>query len=96
MLIAYLERNPGPIAADSPKLPSSVAAEAILLVPLVAQGRLVGLLSLGTPRQAEAYSADDLAFLSTLADESAAAARIAQLRSGHDGCQRRTPESPGV
>ena len=50
-----------------------------VLVPLVNQGRLVGLLSLGEPASGGSYSRDDLAFLTTVADEAAAAARIAQL-----------------
>lgn len=86
-LIAYLENNPEPIAADSSSLPSlsalvRSAADAHLLVPLVSQGRLVGLLSLGTPRGSAAYSSDQVMFVATLADEAAAAATIAQLRSG--------------
>jgi len=50
-----------------------------VLVPLVNQGRLVGLLSLGEPASGGSYSRDDLAFLATLADEAAAAAKVAQL-----------------
>ena len=48
-------------------------------MPLVTQGQLVGLLSLGEPAGGGSYSRDDLAFLTTVADEAAAAARIAQL-----------------
>jgi GAF domain-containing protein len=83
-LIAYLESHSEPIAADSPNLPltSAPPGGASLLVPLLSQGRLVGLLTLGTPRESKAYSADELTFVATLADEAAAAARIAQLR-GH-------------
>ena len=84
-LIAYLESHSEPIAADSPKLPSGSAPPkgASLLVPFVSQGHLVGLLSLGTPYGSRAYSTDELTFVATLADEAAAAARIAQLSSGH-------------
>ena len=39
----------------------------------------MGLLSLGEPASGGSYSRDDLAFLTTLADEAAAAAKIAQL-----------------
>ena len=84
-LVAYLEKNPAPIPADSPKLapgPSGLSRGVSLLVPLVSQGRLVGLLSLGAPHRSNTYSADDLMFVATFADEAAAAARTAQLRSG--------------
>ena len=84
-LVAYLEGHPAPIAADLANLPPSSAPPpgATLLVPLVSQRQLVGLLSLGAPRESKAYSADEVLFVATLADEAAAAARIAQLRSAH-------------
>ena len=81
-LVAYLEGHPTPIAADSANLPPSSAPPpgATLLVPLISEGQLVGLLSLGAPRESKAYSADEVLFVATLADEAAAATRIAQLR----------------
>ena len=83
-LIAYFEQHPAPLVADGIDLalaavPFLAANGVSLLVPLVTQGRLVGLLSLGEPASGGGYSRDDLAFLTTLADEAAAAARIAQL-----------------
>src|SRR5258708_28783596 len=83
-LIAYFEQHPAPLVTDgidpaSPALPHLAANGVRLLVPLVTQGRLVGLLGLGEPVGGGAYSPDDLAFLTMLADEAAAAARIAQL-----------------
>ena len=83
-LIAYFEQHPAPLTADGIDLALAVvpflsANGVSLLVPLVTQGRLVGLLSLGEPAGGGSYSRDDLAFLTTLADEAAAAARIAQL-----------------
>jgi GAF domain-containing protein len=83
-LIGYFEQHPVPLVAHGIDLASAAApylgANGVsLLVPLVTQGRLVGLLSLGDPAGGGAYSRDDLAFLSTLADEAAAAAWIAQL-----------------
>jgi GAF domain-containing protein len=83
-LIAYFEQYPAPLVADSidlalPAVPFLAANGASLLVPLVTQGRLVGLLALGEPAGGGGYSQDDLGFLITLADETAAAARIAQL-----------------
>ncbi len=53
------------------------------MVPLVTQGRLVGLLSLGEPAKAGGYSDEDIIFLTTLADEAAAAGWIAQLSDRH-------------
>jgi len=86
VLIAYIEEHPAPLAVNAVDLPSPIlgwlATNGVwLLVPLVTQGRLVGLLSLGEPVRGGAYSADDLAFLTTLADEAAAAVRIAQLQA---------------
>ena len=84
-LLVYLENHPAPVAADSPDLAlgSAPPKGVSLLVPLVSQGRLVGLLTLGAPFRSKAYSAEELVFAATLADEAAAAARIAQLPSGH-------------
>ena len=48
-------------------------------MPLVAQSQLVGLLSLGAPLTGGGFSPEDLVFLTTLADEAAAAVRIVQL-----------------
>jgi GAF domain-containing protein len=83
-LIAYLEQHPLPLADNTRNVPLSATAylassRTRLLVPLVVQRRLVGLLSLGKPASGGAYSSDDLAFLSTLADEAAAALTIVQL-----------------
>jgi GAF domain-containing protein len=83
-LIGYFEQHPVPLVARgidlaSPAAPYLGVNGVSLLVPLVTQGRLVGLLSLGEPSSGSSYSRDDLAFLTTLADEAAAAARIAQL-----------------
>jgi GAF domain-containing protein len=83
-LIAYFEQHPAPLIADGidlalPAVPYLAANGVSLLVPLVTQGRLVGVLSLGEPAGGGSYSRDDLAFITTLADEAAAAARIAQL-----------------
>ena len=83
-LIAYFEQHPVPLAAHgidlAPPAASYLGSNGVsLVVPLVTQGRLVGLLSLGEPSGGGSYSRDDLAFLTALADEAAAAARIAQL-----------------
>jgi GAF domain-containing protein len=87
-LIEYLERHSVPLADNSRDLPRSATAylassRTRLLVPLVVQRRLVGVLSLGERVGGGAYSSDDLAFLSALADEAAAAVTIVQL-TNHD------------
>ena len=53
-LIACFEQHPAPLAANARDLPASAASylaasRMSLLAPLVAQSRLVGLLSLGAP-----------------------------------------------
>jgi len=99
-LIAYFEQHPAPLIADGINLalaavPFLAANGVSLLVPLVTQGRLVGLLSLGEPAGGGAYSRDDLAFLSTLADEAAAAARIAQLLARQRADEQDPLQRPG-
>ena len=81
-LIAYLESHPEPVVADSPNLPwgSAPPEDASLLVPLLSERCLMGLLTLGTPPGSKAYSTEEVLFVATLADEAAAAARIAHLR----------------
>jgi GAF domain-containing protein len=83
-LVDYFEQHAVPLAVNSRDLPVSAtaylaASRTRLLVPLVVQRRLVGLLSLGEPLSGDAYSSDDLQFLSALADEAAAALTIIQL-----------------
>jgi GAF domain-containing protein len=55
---------------------------------LVAQGRLVGLLSLGPSPEPGAYSREDRAFLDDLAAWAAPAVRIAQLVRARAGTTR--------
>ena len=99
-LIAYCEQHPAPLTADGFDLalaavPLLAANGVSLLVPLVTQGRLVGLLSLGEPAGGGSYSRDDLAFLTTLADEAAAAARIAQLLARQRADEQDPLQRPG-
>jgi GAF domain-containing protein len=99
-LIGYFERHPVPLVGRgidlaSPAAPYLGANGASLLVPLVTQGRLMGLLSLGEPAGGGSYSRDDLAFLTTLADEAAAAARIAQLLSRQRADDQDRLQRPG-
>ena len=99
-LISYFEQHPVPLGADSLDLASPAAPYlgtngVSLLVPLVTQGRLVGMLSLGEPVGGGAYSRDDVAFLTTLADEAAAAVRIAQLVARQRGDEQDRLQRPG-
>jgi len=99
-LIGYFEQHPVPLVAHgidlaSPAAPYLGANGVSLLVPLVTQGRLVGLLSLGEPAGGGSYSRDDLAFLTTLADEAAAAARIAQLLAQQGADEQDRLQRPG-
>ena len=99
-LIAYFEQHPAPLIADGIDLafaavPFLAANGVSLLVPLVTQGRLVGLLSLAEPAGGGSYSRDDLAFLTTLADEAAAAARIAQLLARQRADEQDPLQRPG-
>ena len=99
-LIGYFEQHPVPLVARgidlaSPAAPYLGADGVSLLVPLVTQGRLVGLLSLGEPAGGGSYSRDDLAFRTTLADEAAAAARIVHLLAQQRAEEQDRLQRPG-
>ncbi len=64
---------------DSPALTDLRAAGVRVIVPLVAQGELVGALYLGPRLSDQGYSTDDRALLATLAAQAAPAIRVAQL-----------------
>jgi serine phosphatase RsbU (regulator of sigma subunit)/anti-sigma regulatory factor (Ser/Thr protein kinase) len=64
---------------DSPAVRAMKDAGITLVVPLVAQGELVGLLNLGPKLSDQRYSADDRKLLDTLASQAAPAVRVAQL-----------------
>ncbi|HEY1297616.1 MAG TPA: SpoIIE family protein phosphatase [Chloroflexota bacterium] len=83
-LVEYLLHSAGPV--DLQSVPAESAAVANLrsagmqlVVPLVNQGELVGVLSLGPRRGDLDYSRDDLRLLSSLAAQAAPALRVAQL-----------------
>jgi GAF domain-containing protein len=83
-IVARLEAAPGPVAldelgVDSPAGHALQAAGLRLVVPLVSQGRLVGLLALGPRRSGRDYAGDDRKLLEDLAGRSAPAVRVAQL-----------------
>jgi serine phosphatase RsbU (regulator of sigma subunit)/anti-sigma regulatory factor (Ser/Thr protein kinase) len=64
---------------DSPALQALGAAGAKLVVPLVSQGEVIGLLSLGKRRSEQDYSIYDRRLLENLASQAAPALRVAQL-----------------
>ena len=64
---------------DSPALRELKAAGVKLAVPLVSQGELIGLLSLGPRLSEQDYSSDDRKLLDNLAGQAAPALRVGQL-----------------
>ena len=83
-IVAYFLSAPGAIEVDklhlaSPTLQAMKDAGVKLAIPLVSQGELVGLLSLGPRLSEQDYSTDDRGLLNTLATQSAPAVRVAQL-----------------
>jgi serine phosphatase RsbU (regulator of sigma subunit)/anti-sigma regulatory factor (Ser/Thr protein kinase) len=83
-ILAYLQSASGPVDVDklqmdSPALEQLKAAGLKLVVPLVAQGELIGLLNLGPRLSEQEYSSDDRKLLENLAAQAAPAVRVAQL-----------------
>ena len=83
-LLAYLQSSRGAVdlgslELDSPALRSLRAAGVALVVPLVAQGELIGTLNLGPRLSEQEYSSDDRQLLASLAAQAAPAVRVAQL-----------------
>lgn len=83
-LIGYLIQNPDVakvdrLPVDSPAVRALRDAGVSLIVPLVSQGELIGLLSLGPRRSDQGYSWHDRRLLSTLSSQAATALRVAQL-----------------
>lgn len=83
-LLAWLQ-NSGTVAdvenlrLESPALTRLREAGIKLVVPLVSQGELLGIISLGPRRSDQDYSSDDRRLLSDLASRAAPAVRVAQL-----------------
>ncbi len=83
-LLAYLQQS-GTVAdvsslrLDSPALTKLREAGVKLVVPLVSQGELLGLISLGPRRSDQEYSSDDRRLLADLASRAAPSVRVAQL-----------------
>jgi serine phosphatase RsbU (regulator of sigma subunit) len=83
-LIAFCQQTGGAVDVeelelDSPALRQLKQAGAKLVVPLVTQGELIGLLSLGPRLSERDYSGDDRRLLDTLAGYAAPAVRVGQL-----------------
>ena len=83
-ILPYLQSASGPVDIDSLEL-ESPARDALreagvkLVVPLVAQGELIGLLNLGPRLSEQEYSTDDRKLLANLAGQAAPALRVGQL-----------------
>jgi signal transduction histidine kinase len=83
-LLVYLLSNPNifdvnALKLDSPALRAMQESGVQLAVPLVSQGELIGLLSLGPRLSDQEYSIDDRHLLKNLAAQAAPALRSAQL-----------------
>lgn len=83
-LLAYLQNVSGPVeiaglSLESRAVTSLKEAGVALVIPLVSQGELVGVISLGPRLSEQAYSSDDRKLLSDLATQAAPAVRVAQL-----------------
>ena len=83
-LLLYLQRNPSTVAVGeldlaSPALEAMRVAGIEVVVPLVAQGELIGVLNLGPSRSERPYNLDDRRLLDNLAGNAAAAIRVAYL-----------------
>lgn len=83
-LAIYFRSSPGVVEIDklrldSPALRELRASGARLIVPLVAQGELIGLLNLGPRLSDQDYSSDDRVLLNNLATQASPAVRVAQL-----------------
>jgi serine phosphatase RsbU (regulator of sigma subunit)/anti-sigma regulatory factor (Ser/Thr protein kinase) len=83
-LAAYFHSSPGVVEIeklhlDSPALRELRESGARLIVPLVAQGELIGLLNLGPRLSDQDYTSDDRVLLNNLATQASPAVRVAQL-----------------
>lgn len=67
------------LSLASPALDLLRAAGVVLVVPLVADGRLLGTINLGARRSEQEYTTDDRSLLATLASQLAPAVRLATL-----------------
>jgi serine phosphatase RsbU (regulator of sigma subunit)/anti-sigma regulatory factor (Ser/Thr protein kinase) len=82
--LTFFQSNPEPVdletlKLDSPGVRALREAGVRMVVPLVAQGELIGLLNLGPRLSEQGYSVDDRKLLENLAGQAAPALRVAQL-----------------
>ncbi len=83
-LLAYFQHASGAVEVnrlnlDSPALRRLKEEGVAIVVPLVSQGKLVGIINLGQRRSDQEYSSDDRRLLDDLAVQAAPAVRVAQL-----------------
>ncbi|TMC82553.1 MAG: GAF domain-containing protein, partial [Chloroflexi bacterium] len=83
-LLAYALGHPGVVEVerlqlDSPVLQHLKANQVEIALPLVSQGELIGLLTLGSRLNGKEYAREDRILLNTLATQVAPALRVAQL-----------------
>lgn len=83
-LHAFLVQAGGPVDLErldlaSPAVEALRAAGTVLVVPLIAQGELLGTLNLGPRLSDQPYSSDDRRLLSSLASQVAPAVKVANL-----------------
>lgn len=83
-LMALLLGSSGPVDLETLHIESPAADElrrsgVVMVVPLIAQGELIGTVNLGPRLSDQAYSTDDRRLLSGLASQVAPAIRVAQL-----------------
>lgn len=88
--LAYFQSASGAVVLDeleldSPAIRAMRANGVTLVVPLVSQGELIGLLSLGPRLSEQEYSSDDRQLLEKLASQAAPALRLAQLVREQEG-----------
>lgn len=82
--LVHFQNAGGPVDLDaigfeSPSVRTLRAAGVKLVVPLVAQGELIGLVNLGPRLSEQDYTSDDRKLLASLAGQAAPALRVAQL-----------------
>jgi serine phosphatase RsbU (regulator of sigma subunit)/anti-sigma regulatory factor (Ser/Thr protein kinase) len=88
-LLAYMTQAGGAVdlstvTIQSPAVKELREAGVVLIVPLITQGELLGLLTLGPRLSEQVYSAEDRKLLEDLAGYAAPAVRIAQLVRDHE------------
>jgi serine phosphatase RsbU (regulator of sigma subunit)/anti-sigma regulatory factor (Ser/Thr protein kinase) len=88
-LLAYMTQAGGAVdlntvTIQSPAIKELREAGVVLIVPLITQGELLGLLTLGPRLSEQVYSVEDRKLLEDLAGYAAPAVRIAQLVREHE------------